>query len=40
MIVAGVLFVIPSLGMFGVVWMGMAVLILVINGRRFIRRGW
>jgi len=40
MIVAGVLFVIPSLGMFGVVWTGMAVLILLINGRLFIRRGW
>jgi hypothetical protein len=40
MIVAGVFFVIPSVGPFGVVWTGMAALILVINGRRFIRRGW
>jgi hypothetical protein len=38
MIVAGVLFVIPSVGLFGIVWTGMAVVILVINGRRFIRR--
>jgi hypothetical protein len=40
MIIAGVLFVIPSLGTFGIIWTGMAVLILVINGRRFISRGW
>lgn len=40
MIVAGVLFVIPSLGTFGIIWTGIAVLILAINGRRFIRRGW
>lgn len=40
MIVAGVFFVIPSVGMFGLVWTGMAVVILVINGRRFIHRGW
>jgi hypothetical protein len=40
MIIAGVFFVIPSLGTFGIVWTGMAVLILVINGRRFITRGW
>jgi hypothetical protein len=35
-----VFFVIQSLGTFGTTWTGMAVLILVINGRRFIRRGW
>jgi hypothetical protein len=40
MVVAGVVFVIPSLGTFGIIWTGMALLILVINGRRFIRRDW
>jgi hypothetical protein len=40
MAVVGILVVIPSLGVFGVAWTGMALLILVINGRRFLRRGW
>ena len=40
MAVAGILVVIPAFGLFGIVWTGMALLILVINGSRFLRRGW
>lgn len=40
MAVAGIVVVVPSFGVFGLVWTGMAVLILVINARRFVRRGW
>ena len=40
MVVVGVAVVVPGAGMFGIVWTGFAVVILAVNTRRFIRRGW
>lgn len=40
MVAVGLLVIIPSFGPVGLVWTGTAALILIVNARRFIRRGW
>jgi hypothetical protein len=40
MVVAGLVYVIPTFGPIGVVWTAVLLVILVVNGRRIIRRGW
>lgn len=39
-IAIGVLWAVPTLGPFGIFWTGGAVIILVVNVRRFVLRGW
>lgn len=40
MVVVGVLVVVPELGLFGGAWTALALLILIWNSVRVLRRGW